>query len=124
MLIRIYGRDDPEWIWTYASIGVNIFLGSVAASVLGLIAVALRDILPWYLNPIVGSKELLYVQFGAVALLALAFVDYRFRAFKHDISAAHAFKSRVDILKLVFEWAFQLCCLAAMGLAIGHYRGR
>jgi hypothetical protein len=122
LLIRLYGRDDAEWIWIYASIGVNIFLGSVVASGLALIAVLFREALPPYLNPIVASKEVLYVQFGAVAMLALVFVDYRFRAFKHDVSAAHSFKTGKDMLKLALEWIFQLCCLAAMGLAVGHYR--
>jgi hypothetical protein len=122
LLMRLYKRDDADWVWLYASIGVNITVGTVAAAILMSMAVVFRDFLPPFLNPTTATKPMLYAQFGVIALAALLWVNYRFRRFKQDVSAAHAFKSGQDIWMLFAEVVFQVLCLAAAGILASKFR--
>jgi hypothetical protein len=113
-LMRLYEREDAEWVWTYASLSVTTIIANAAFLVLIAVAALLRDQLPPEINPLTATKEVRYIEFITVGLLVHFWVGFRFQRFKHDVTSASRFASHEDRWKILWALVLSICCLLGM----------
>jgi len=88
--MKLYGRTDSRWIWSYAVFGLAITLAAFAMLVFFAIATFAPAVIPAALHPATASKEILWLESGVICVAVGWSVEYRFRDLKDDVSSLAA----------------------------------
>ncbi len=86
-LMRLYGRTDSRWVWSYAVFGFAATLGAFALFVCFSIATLFPNFIPAAIHPATASKEVLGIACAGIFLMVGLWVEHRFRDMREDVSS-------------------------------------
>lgn len=86
-LMRLYGRSDSRWVWSYAIFGFGITLAAFALFLFFALATLFPEILPASLHPATASEQTLLIEGSAIFLTVGFSVEYYFRGLKDDVAS-------------------------------------
>jgi hypothetical protein len=86
-LMRLYGRADSRWVWSYAIFGFATTLGAFALFVFFSIAALFPGFIPATFHPATASKEILAIEGVGIFLAVGVWMEHRFRGMRDDVSS-------------------------------------
>ena len=112
--MRLHPNSSAYSIWLLGSLATSLTLSCFSAFVVFIIAVTFRSSFPEDLNPLTAPSSTRFAELIALVLIIGAWVDYRFREYKHDLSAAKKYMTRPDRIKHFITGLLGLACLAGI----------
>lgn len=119
--MRLHKREDAAYIWGYAKFNVWLSLTAASMFVFSLLSVVFRNVLPRSLNPLTAPLEVVYVEIGVIGVLLLFWTQFHFRNFRNDVSLAHRYKSRKDMILWLAESAVSVLFIVGFGMLFAKF---
>jgi hypothetical protein len=123
-LMSLYGRADSRWIWSHAVFAFSIPFGAFTVLVFFAIATFIPAAFPATLHPATASKEVLWIECGAIYVAVGWLVDHRFSDLRDEVSSLAArYRRPMDRVKWCLTTLFGIGSIAGIVvLSVGWYR--